>query len=283
MDKALADPPDGQLSPTDPDARAMATSARNGRMVGYTVQTAMGPESHLIVTHEGPNQLHDRDLVATAAKGVLARHDLHVLADTGYFSSREILTCFDAGIITTVHLPETSGSRGKGDYVMADFACEPDGDVYGCPAGESLSRYTAEEEGLQLKRRWTGECDSCPIRPRRTAGKERRITRWKHQHLTEEAQIRLQRASREQFYRLLSDNAIAGSTSPAGMSGTILQWKASSRRRKLTGLSARCMRTRDEARADGFGSIERFYNLRRRHSKQGYLRPMAFEARTMLA
>lgn len=43
------------------------------------------------------------------------------------------------------------------------------------------------------------------------------------------------------------------------------------------------MRTRDEARADGFGSIERFYNLRRRHSKQGYLRPMAFEARTMLA
>lgn len=33
------------------------------------------------------------------------------------------------------------------------------------------------------------------------------------------------------------------------------------------------MRTRHEARADGFGSIERFYNLRRRHSKQGYLQP----------
>lgn len=209
----------------------MATSARNGRTVGYTVQTAVGPESHLIVTHEGPNQVHDRDRVATAATGVLARHDLHVLADTGYFSSREILTCFDAGIITTVRLPETSGSRGKGDHVMADFACEPDGDVYRCPAGEALSyRSTTEEEGLQLKRRWTGECCICPIRPRRTAGKERRITRWKHQHMTEEAQIRLQRASSEQFYRLLSDNAIPGSRSPAGMSGTIVQWKASARR-----------------------------------------------------
>ena len=37
-------------------------------------------------------------------------------------------------------------------------------------------------------------------------------------------------------------------------------------------------RTRDEARADVFDYIERFYNPRRRHSKLGYLSPMAFEA-----
>ncbi|PHP64607.1 IS3 family transposase, partial [Zhengella mangrovi] len=40
-------------------------------------------------------------------------------------------------------------------------------------------------------------------------------------------------------------------------------------------------RTRDAARADVFDYIERFYNPRRRHSKFGYLSPMAFEARTM--
>jgi len=42
-------------------------------------------------------------------------------------------------------------------------------------------------------------------------------------------------------------------------------------------------RTRDEARADVFDYIERFYNPRRRHSKLAYLSPMEFEARAMLA
>ncbi len=40
-------------------------------------------------------------------------------------------------------------------------------------------------------------------------------------------------------------------------------------------------RTRDAARADVFDYIERFYNPRRRHSKLGYLSPMAFEDRAM--
>ena len=42
-------------------------------------------------------------------------------------------------------------------------------------------------------------------------------------------------------------------------------------------------RTRDEARADDFDYIERFYNPRRRHSKPGDLSPMELEARAMLA
>lgn len=42
-------------------------------------------------------------------------------------------------------------------------------------------------------------------------------------------------------------------------------------------------RTRNNARADVFDDIERFYNPRRRHSKLGYLSPMEFEARAMLA
>ena len=40
-------------------------------------------------------------------------------------------------------------------------------------------------------------------------------------------------------------------------------------------------RTRNEARADVFDYIERFYNPRRRHSKLGYISPMAYEDRIM--
>jgi len=39
--------------------------------------------------------------------------------------------------------------------------------------------------------------------------------------------------------------------------------------------------TRDAVRADVFDYIERFYNPRRRHSKLGYLSPMAFEDHAM--
>jgi putative transposase len=45
----------------------------------------------------------------------------------------------------------------------------------------------------------------------------------------------------------------------------------------------RIYRSRDEARADVFDYIERFYNPKRRHSTIGYLSPMAFETQARLA
>jgi putative transposase len=41
--------------------------------------------------------------------------------------------------------------------------------------------------------------------------------------------------------------------------------------------------TRNEAKADVFDYIERFYNLVRRHSTIGYLSPVEFERRLGLA
>jgi putative transposase len=42
-------------------------------------------------------------------------------------------------------------------------------------------------------------------------------------------------------------------------------------------------RTRNEARADVFDYIERFYNAIRRHSTIGYLSPVEFERKVRLA
>ena len=148
--EALADTPDGQISLTHPDARAMATRAQHSGHVGYNAQCVVDAETHLIVTHEVTNQGHDRDLLtvmATKAKAVLKREDLHILADKGYFSSREILGCHKAGITATVPRPDTSGSRSKGHYVKADFAYEVEADIYRCPAGEVLTYHYTTERG----------------------------------------------------------------------------------------------------------------------------------------
>lgn len=196
MDKALADAPDGQISLTDPDARAMATSARHSGMVGYNVQTAVDTESNIIFTHEVTNKGFDRDQLSpmAIAAQLLHREDLHAIADKGYFSGPEILACHEAGIMAIVPRPATSDNAAKGMYVRADFAYAPERDVYVCPAGEELIyRHTTEERGVQVRRYWTNECQTCPLQSRCTTGTERRITRWEHEHLIDAMRERLSR------------------------------------------------------------------------------------------
>jgi len=44
---------------------------------------------------------------------------------------------------------------------------------------------------LVLRRYWTNACQSCGIKNSCTTGKERRITRWEHEHVLEAVQRRL--------------------------------------------------------------------------------------------
>ena len=117
---------------------------------------------------------------------------LDVVADRGYFNGEEILTCDEAGITVTLPKPLTSGSKAKGRFGKQDFVYLADEDVYRCPAGERLVyRFTNQEKGLTLRRYWTTACQTCAIKGQCTTGKERRITRWEHEHVLEAVQQRL--------------------------------------------------------------------------------------------
>ena len=85
----------------------------------------------------------------------------------------------------------------------------------------------------------------------------------------------------EQFQRLLAGNGITCSMSRAGnvWANSAMESFFSSLKTERT--AREVYRTRNAARADVFDYIERFYNPRRRHSKLGYLSPMAFEDRAM--
>jgi transposase len=191
----MLESPDQQVSLTDPDARSMATSGRGSGVVGYNVQVAVETEHHLIVAHEVTNVGSDRSQLATmakAAKTTLCAEGLDVVADRGYFNSEEILACEDAGITVTLPKPMTSNSKAEGRFGKQDFRYVAGEDVYICPAGERLAyHYTNEENGLVLHRYWTNACQSCPIKHSCTTAKERRITRWEHEHILEAVQRRL--------------------------------------------------------------------------------------------
>ena len=52
---------------------------------------------------------------------------------------------------------------------------------------------------------------------------------------------------------------------------------------KTERIGKKIYRTRDQARADVFDYVEKFYNPTRRHSTLGYLSPMDFERRAGIA
>jgi len=187
--------PDQQISLTDPDARSMATSGRGSGVVGYNVQVAADTEHHLIITHEVTNVGTDRSQLAHVSKETKATLEvdkLDVVADRGYFNGEEILACEEAGITVTLPKPMTSNSKAEGRFGKQDFRYVAEDDVYICPAGERLAHhYTNEENGLVLRRYWTNTCQSCTIKHSCTTGKERRITRWEHEHVLEAVQRRL--------------------------------------------------------------------------------------------
>jgi len=195
LDKQMMASPDEQISLSDPDARSMATSGRGSGVVGYNVQTAVETDYHLIVAHDVVQSGNDTSQLAPMAqkaKSALGVDELDVVADRGYFSAEQILECSKTGVTPTLPKPQRSGNRKKGMFVKQDFRYLADEDAYLCPAGETLTwRYVTEEGGLVVSRYWTNVCGGCALKDQCTTGKERRISRWEHEHLVEDMQRRL--------------------------------------------------------------------------------------------
>ena len=81
----------------------------------------------------------------------------------------------------------------------------------------------------------------------------------------------------EDFQRLLSAQGIACSMSRRGDCWDNAAMESFFSSLKTERTSRRRYASRDEARADVFDYIERFYNPRRRHSKLGYVSPVEYE------
>jgi len=89
--------------------------------------------------------------------------------------------------------------------------------------------------------------------------------------------------SDEQFQRLMADNGVVCSMSRSGNVSDNAATERFFSSQKTERTAAKTYRSRDEAKADVFYDIERFYNAERRHSTIDYLSPMEFERRAGLA
>ena len=87
----------------------------------------------------------------------------------------------------------------------------------------------------------------------------------------------------DDFQALLKKHGISCSLSGAGSCYDNAAVESFFASLKLERVKRRKYRTRDQARADVFDYIERFYNRQRRHSYVGNISPVEFEERTIWA
>jgi len=198
MEIAVRAAPDRQISLTDPDARAMATSGKGTGIVGYNVQTAVDVEHHLIVAHEVTNMGHDRTQLvpmALRAQEATGNKEITVLADRGYFNGDQVLACENTGVLPCVPKTLTSSSAKRGLFSRQDFVYDAEKDHYTCPAGEHLTRglVRSDRRGDIDQYRHLTACFTCPLKPKCTPDKLKRIKRWKHERVLDAMQARLDR------------------------------------------------------------------------------------------
>lgn len=87
----------------------------------------------------------------------------------------------------------------------------------------------------------------------------------------------------EQCQRLMAEYGVICSLSRSGNVWDNAAMESFFSSLKTERTAGKTYRTRDQARADVFDYIERFYNPRRRHSTLGYVSPIDFEAKMRLA
>jgi len=198
MEQTVQEAPDQQVSLTDPDARSMATSGKGTATVGYNVQIAVDAEHHLIVAHEVINQGYDRhQLVPMALKAQRATgcEQITALADRGYFNGEQVLLCEGTGVAPIVPKTLTSSGAKRGFFTRQDFIYDAEHDHYTCPAGAKLTkakRRADHAEDFDFYRHLSA-CFTCPLKPRCTPTKLRRIKRWEHEDVLDKMQDRLDR------------------------------------------------------------------------------------------
>lgn len=129
-----------EVSTTDPDARLMAVN-NNGAEVSYNVQTAVDQKHKLVVASEVINNPADQGQLsdmAKQAKEVLGVEEIKVLADKGYYSTKDLMECEANHIETYVPKQRYTGNVDNVDYQPDKFQYDKEKDIYLCPAGQIL-------------------------------------------------------------------------------------------------------------------------------------------------
>ena len=181
-----------QYNKTDPDAKLMVKPAHN--LMAYNTQIAVDKKYKFIVATDISTKGSDLDQLhnmASKAKDICANEKMVVVADTGYYSSKEFKKCADDNIEVIVPLANTSQAQKEKGYFIRDlFVYDKTKDVYICPNQQQLTKRSSvvkNEKLMYAYRVRSAACKSCPVKdkciPDKTAHKT--IFRWEYEEIVE--------------------------------------------------------------------------------------------------
>lgn len=182
-----------EVALTDPEARSMMNAQRVEPC--YNAQVTVDARHKLIVDYElidSPADQGNLNMMATRAKEMLGAGNLEVLADKGYYDSKDIKACIEGGITPLVPKPSRRPPKADGAFAKDRFVYDKVQDCFICPADARLFlTHIAPERGKIMHRYRTDACPTCDLKPKCTKAAFRTIGRWEHEHLLEAMETRV--------------------------------------------------------------------------------------------
>ena len=179
---------DGQLSTTDPDAKAVVFQ-RNSVRVGYNIQAVSDAKNKMFVAAD-TGDVNDTKALAVMVKkaqeniGELENGEqMNVLADKGYHSGRELKACEKPGVTTYISPKESSSIKKNPAFAMQSFVYDEKHDTYTCPAKETMhtngrwynKNLKNGRQSYLVKHYKTKACNGCELRAECTISKTGRL------------------------------------------------------------------------------------------------------------
>jgi hypothetical protein len=163
--------------------------------VGYNIQIAVDAKNKMIVEQAVTNQVVDMGLLtqtAEPARVILDVETIDVVADRGYFKIEDIEACEKAGVTPYVPKPKRGSSVKNGFFRKDAFRYDAEGDVYICPAGQTLSpHHVGKLRDLEkIDYSNPAACPACPLRSRCTTN-IRRVSRLENEAVLDRMAARL--------------------------------------------------------------------------------------------
>jgi len=173
VEQQLKQSGDGQISTTDPDAKAVIFQ-RNSVKVGYNIQAASDAKHKLLIACDTGDVNDTKALsvmVDVVAKNI-ATKNFDVIADKGYHSGREIKYCEEKQIDTYISPKESSSTKKNPQYAMSAFSYNQTNDTYTCPQNQTLTtngrwynkNLSNGRKSYQVKHYKTKACSDCPVK-----------------------------------------------------------------------------------------------------------------------
>jgi len=193
------------MSPSDP-AAAWTTRGRHKVMFGYSLNYLIDMENAVILDVEAtPTRISKEvDATETMIDRTEDRFGLkpdHVAGDVAYGTGETLGWLVARNIDPHIPVWDRSAVAPEGKFTRADFAYDKERDLYICPGGKKLKTSGTVHDGATIKYiAKRSDCASCPLKPRCTSGRERRVQR----DVNQEARDYTQSLMRTEVYEVAS-------------------------------------------------------------------------------